>query len=155
MMFLSRMIVAQVAGRAHLDVPDASPHLLGVGVDHGGHVDPVLGEDRRRGDRLAQPARTDEDDVVLTLRPQDLADLAEQRIDVVADPSLAEFSERGQVAADLRRVDVRVVRDLLRRDPVLAHLLRLGQNLEVAREPRGHSDREALAPSGQFLCGTL
>ena len=155
MMFLSRMISLRSRDALDLDVPDAPPHLLGVGVDYGRHVDPVLGEDRRRGDRLAQPARTYENDVVLTLRPEDLADLAEQRIDVVADASLTEFSERGQVAADLRRIDVRVVRDLLRRDPVLAHLLRLGQNLEVAREARSHSDRQALVRSGQFLCGTL
>jgi len=73
----------------------------------------VLGEDRRARDRLAEPAGTDQRDVVLPLRPQDLADLAEQRVDVVTDTALAELAEGGQVAADLRRVDVRVGGELL------------------------------------------
>ena len=66
-------------------------------------------------------------------------------VDVVADAALAELPEGGEIAADLRRVDVRVVRDLLRGDPVLAHLLRLGQNLEVAAEPGGHADEPSTA----------
>src|SRR5204862_4908678 len=77
--------------------------------------------------------------------PQDLADLGHERVDVVADPALAELAEAGQVAPDLRRVDVRVVGELLRGDRVLAHLLGLGEDLQVAREARGHSQRKALA----------
>src|SRR5205814_8818100 len=100
---------------------------------------------RRAADRLAGPPRPDEGDVVLALRAQDLADLAEQGVDVVADAPLAELPERGQVAPDLRRVDVRVVGDLLGRDPVLAHLLRLGQNLEVTAQPGGDADAEPIA----------
>jgi hypothetical protein len=38
---------------------------------------------------------------------------AQTRVDVVADPALAELAEVGEVPADLGRVDVRVVRDLL------------------------------------------
>ena len=123
---------------------DRPPDLLRVVVEDRRDVDPVLREDRRAGDRLAEPAGADERDVVLPLRPQDLADLAEQRVDVVADAALAELAEGGQVAADLRRVDVRVVRDLLRGDPVLAHLLRLGQNLEVPAQPGRDSDRQPI-----------
>ncbi len=62
--------------------------------DDGRDVDPVLREDRRARDRLAEPPRADEDDVVLALGPQDLADLAKQAVDVVADPALAELPER-------------------------------------------------------------
>jgi hypothetical protein len=79
---------------------------------------------------------------VLTLRPEDLADLPEERVDVVADPALAELAERGQVAADLGGVDIRVVGDLLGRDPVLPHFLRLGKNLEVTAQPGGDPDAE-------------
>ena len=75
---------------------------------------------------------------------QDLADLRDQRVDVVAHPALAELAEPGQVAADLGRVDVRVVGELLRGDRLLAHLLGLGEHLQVAREAGRHAEREAL-----------
>ena len=97
-------------------VADGRADLRRVLVEDGGDVDAVLGEDRGARDRLAEAARADERDVVLALRPEDLADLAEQRVDVVADAALAELAERRQVAADLRRVDVRVLGDLLRGD---------------------------------------
>ena len=116
MMFFSRIRSLELAVGADVDVADGAPHLLGIGVDDRRDVDPVLGEDRRADDRLAEPPGPDEQDVVLALRPEDLADLAEQAVDVVAHSALAELPERGQVAADLGRVDVRVVRDLLRGD---------------------------------------
>src|SRR4051812_11909638 len=103
----------------------------------------MLREDRRARNRLAESAGADQRDVVLPLGPEDLADLPEQRIDVVADPSLAELAERGEVAPDLRRVDVRVLRDVLGRDRAPPHLLGLRQDLQVAREPRCHADRKA------------
>jgi hypothetical protein len=40
---------------------------------------------------------------------QDLADLADQRLDAVTDAALAELAEPGEVAPDLRGVDVRVL----------------------------------------------
>jgi len=126
-------------------VPDRAPDLVAVGVEDGRDVDPVLGEDRRARDRLAEPAGADQRDVVLPLRPQDLADLAEQRVDVVTDTALAELAEGGQVAADLRRVDVRVGGDLLRGDPLLAHLLRLRQHLQVPGQARRHTDRQPVS----------
>src|SRR5581483_478219 len=106
--------VLHVVGRADRDVSEHPPDELRVAVEDGGDVDPVLGEDRGARDRLAEPAGADERDVVLTLRPQDLPDLVEKAVDVVADPSLAELPERREIAPDLRRIDVRVVRDLLR-----------------------------------------
>jgi hypothetical protein len=84
------------------------------------------------------------------LGAQDLADLRDERVDVVAHPALAELPEAGQVAADLRRVDVRVLRQLLRGDRLLAHLAGLGQDLQVAREPGGDAERE---PVGEDLRG--
>src|SRR5262249_40663692 len=96
-------------------------------------------------DRLAEVACPEQGDVVLAGGPQDLADLADQRVDVVADATLAELAEPREVAPDLGRVDVGVVRELLRGDRVLAHLPGLGQHLEVAREPGGDPEREAIA----------
>src|SRR5918911_635559 len=105
----------------------------------------VVGPDVRGRDRLAEVAGAEQRDVVLAAGPQDLADLGDQRDHVVAHAALAELPEAGQVAADLRGVHVRVVRELLRGDRVLAHLLRLGQDLEVARQPRRHAERQAFA----------
>ena len=92
---------------------DRPADLVRIGVEDGGDVDSVLGEDRRARDRLAEAAGADERDVVLALRPKDLPDLTEQRVDVVTDTALAELPEGREVAADLRGVDVGVLRDLL------------------------------------------
>ena len=69
----------------------------------------------------------------------------DQRVDVVADAALAELAEAGEVAADLGRVDVGVLGELLRGDRLPAHLARLGQHLQVAREARRDAQREPLA----------
>src|SRR5262249_60038058 len=78
------------------------------------------------------------------LSAQDLADLIEQRVDRVADAAFAELAEPGEIATDLRRVDVRVLGDLLRRDPVLPHLSRLCEDLQVAAQPRCNTNRQPL-----------
>ena len=89
------------------------------------------------------------------LGAEDLADLAEQRVDVVADPALAELAEAGEVAADLRRVDVRVVGELLGRDRVLAHLAGLRQDLEVPGEAGCYTEREAVRQRALILSSCL
>jgi hypothetical protein len=119
-----------------------------IGIEGDGDVEPVVGEDRRVRDRLAEATCAEKGDVVLALRPEDLPDLARERVDVVADASLAELPEAGQVATNLRRVDVRVLADLLGGDPVLAHLLRLGEDAQVLAESSGDADRESLAGQG-------
>ena len=124
---------------------DLLPDLRRVLVEQRDDAEAVVGEDVRAGDRLAQVARAEQRDVVLAGGAQDLADLRDERVDVVADAALAELAEAGQVAADLRRVDVRVVGELLRGDRLAAHLLRLGQDLEVARQARGDAQRQPLA----------
>ena len=118
---------------------------MGFSVEDGHHLEAVVGEDRRAGDRLAEVAGAEEGDVVLARGAEDLADLRDQRFDVVADAALAELAEAGEVAADLGRVDVGVLGELLRGDRVAAHLARLRQHLQVAREPRGDAQREPLA----------
>ena len=110
-------------------------------------LEAVVGEDLRPRDRLAQVAGAEQGDVVAAGGAQDLADLRDERVDVVAHAALAELAEAGQIPADLRRVDVRVVRELLRGDGVLAHLLRLGEDLEIARKTRSDPERQALLGS--------
>src|SRR5687767_14462565 len=94
-------------------VPDGRADLALVGLEGGRDVEAVVGEDRRAGDRLAEPPTAEERDVVLALRAEDLADLRDQAVDRVADAPLAELAEGREVAPDLRRVDVRVLADLL------------------------------------------
>ena len=90
MMLRSRASSSSVLERADATPPIDAPDLRRVVVEDGGDRDAVLGEDRRARDRASEAARADERDVVLALRAQDLADLAEQRVDVVADAALAE-----------------------------------------------------------------
>ena len=116
--------------------------LARVGVEDRHDAEAVVGEDVRGGDRLAEVAGAEQRDVVLAGGPQDLADLRDERVDVVADAALAELAEARQVAADLRRVDVRVVGELLRGDRLLAHLLGLREHLQVAREARRDAERQ-------------
>src|SRR3954469_13072561 len=126
--------------------------LRGVVVEDRDDAEPGVGEDVARGDRLAEVAGAEQRDVVLAGGAQDLADLRDERVDVVADAALAELAEAGQVAADLRRVDVRVVAELLGGDRLLAHLLGLREHLQVAREACGDAERQALG-TGRAVAG--
>ena len=148
MMLCSATCAVRSAGRADRDAAQLGADLRGVVVEDRDDVEAVVGEDRRAGDRLAEPARADERDVVLARGAQDAADLGDQRVDVVADAALAELAERREVAPDLRRVDVRVLGDVLRRDGAATHLLGLRQHLQVARETRCNADRETFAHWG-------
>ena len=136
--------VGQAAVLAHLDVAHPAADLLGILVEDRRDVDAVLGEDRRARDRLAQAPGADERDVVLPLRAEDPPDLAQQAVDAVADPALAELPERREVAPNLGRVDVGVVGDLLGGDALLAHLAGLRQNLEIAAETGSDADGETI-----------
>ena len=121
-----------VVGVADLDAVDVLPHLAAIGVEDRHHAEAVVGEDVRRGDRAAEVAGAEQRDVVLPAGAQDLADLRDQRVDVVADAALAELAEARQVAPDLGRVHVRVLGQLLAGDRLLAHLARLREHLQVA-----------------------
>src|SRR5664279_487232 len=136
--------VAQLGVVAHGERADLAAHDLAIGVEDGHDAEAVVSEDVRGGDRGAEMAGAEEGDVVLPGRPEDLAGLGDQGLDVVAHPPLAELAKAREVAADLRRVDVRVVGQLLGGDRLLADLAGLGEDLEVARESRGHPERELL-----------
>src|SRR5436305_10423405 len=129
---------------------DGLPDLALVDVEDRHDSEPVVGEDVRAGDRLAEVAGAEQRDVVLARGAQDLADLRHQRVDVVAHAALAELAEARQVAPDLGGVDVRVVGELLGGDRLLPHLLRLGEDLEVTREPGCNAQRQPLAALGHL-----
>src|SRR6202007_2959854 len=88
--------------------------------------------------------RSEQRDVVLAGGAQDLSDLRHERFHVVADAALAELAKAREVPPYLRRVHVRVVRELLRGDRLLAHLLGLCEHLQVARKAGRHAQRKAL-----------
>src|SRR5262249_53066820 len=107
----------------------------------------------RARDRLAEATGADQRDVVLPLRTQDLPDLSQEPVDAVADAPLAELAETREIPPDLGGVDVRVVRDLLRGDPLLAHLLCLGQHLQVPTKAGRDSHRHTLChTSSLYRC---
>src|SRR5262249_2257782 len=82
---------------------------------------------------------------VLARGAQDLADLGDERLDVVTDAALAELAETGEVTADLSRVDVCVLRKFLGGDRFAPHLARLRQHLQVTRKPAGPPGGEPTA----------
>src|SRR5215210_3269777 len=125
-------------------VADLVTDLAGILVEQRNDAEAVVREDVRPGDGLSEVARSEQRDVVLAGGAQDLADLRHERVDVVAHAALAELAEAGQVAPDLRRVDVRVVGQLLGRDRLAPHLLGLGQHLQISRQPGSHPEREPL-----------
>ena len=136
--------LAQLGVVPHGQRADLRADLLLVDVEHRDDPEPVVGEDVGRRDRRAEVAGAEQRDVVLAGGPQDLPDLGDERLDVVADAPLAELAEAGEITPDLRRVDVRVVRELLRGDRLLAHLPGLRQDLEVARQPCRDAKRQLL-----------
>jgi hypothetical protein len=139
----------ELAEVAHLEAADLCADDRRVDVEHGDDLEAVVGEDVGAGDRLAEVADAEEGDVVLAGGAQDLADLPHQRLDVVADATLAELAEAREIAADLGRVDVGVVGEFLGGDRLAAHLAGLGQHLQVTREAGGDAKREALAIADQ------
>ena len=132
-----------IVDRADPQVTDALSDLLRIGLEDRGDSDSVLAEDGRARNGAPEPARSEEGDVVLALRSQDLANFVEQRFGAVAHSTLAELAERRQIAPNLGRVDVRVLRDLLRGDSVLPHLPRLTEHLQVPAQASGDTNGQA------------
>ena len=93
--------LAQLVRMPDVRVPDLLPDLVLVGVEDRDDAEAVVGEDVRRRDRLAEVAGAEQRDVVLARGAQDLADLRDERVDVVADAALAELAEAGEVATCL------------------------------------------------------
>ena len=136
---------------ADRQVAESAADPARVDVEDRRDAEAVVGEHAGRRDRLPEVSGAEQGDVVLPGGPQDLPDLLDQRVDVVADPALAELAEPGQVAADLGGIDVGVLGDRLRGDAGLPHLLGLCQHLEIAGEPRGDPEGEAVSGHGAGL----
>ena len=135
----------------YLHLAEVAADQLRLDVEDRDDLEAVVGEDVGARDRLAQVSGAEQHDVVLAGAPQDPADLLHQGIHPVADSTLAELAEAGQVAPDLGRVDVRVLGQLLRRNGVLAHLARLDEDLEITGEPGRDAERQPVAVAQRQL----
>ena len=85
--------LVEVVERADRDAAVLVADQLLVGVEDRDDPEAVVGEDVGAGDRLAEVAGAEQGDVVLARGVEDLADLADQRLDPVADAALAELAE--------------------------------------------------------------
>ena len=102
----------------------------------------MISEDVGGTDRLAEVAGAEERDVLLRTGLKNLANFVGERIDVVSNAALAELAEAREITANLRAVNARVLRELLRRERLTARLLCLRQDLEIAREACSDAQRK-------------
>ena len=79
------------------------------GVEQRGDAEPFLAEARVVGQRQAEIAGAHDRNVQLAVEAQDLAEVAAQLLDVIADSADAELAEVRQVLADLRGIEVELL----------------------------------------------
>src|SRR5262249_51708355 len=102
-----------------LDVVDRHPsprlvsNLLVCSVEQRRDFKPFLAESRIVRECQTQIARADDRDAQPPIEAEDLAKVAPQFLDVVADTAYAEFTEVGEVFSNLRGVEVKLFRQCL------------------------------------------
>jgi len=89
--------------------------FVGVGVEHCRDVDPLRAEPLVAHNCLAQLTRANQRHCPRSIEAEDLVDLLEQSLDVVADALLAELAEVRQVFADLGGCHIDAITELLGR----------------------------------------
>ena len=82
------------------------PHLLAGRVEQRDDVEAVRAETGVVGQGHAEVAGAEDDDLDRAVEAEDLAQVALEILDVVADAANAELAEVGQILADLRGVQV-------------------------------------------------
>ena len=104
-------------------------------------VEPVVAEARVVGKRQAEVAGPHDDDLELPIEPENLAQVAAQILDVVADAAHAELAEVRQVLANLRGVEMELLGQAAGRDGVDAGGLERLERSQVDRQSRGRAAR--------------
>ena len=89
------------------------------------------------GQREPQIARAENRHLQLSLEAQNLPQMALQILDVVADAAHAELAEIGEVFPDLRRVEMKLLRERLRRHGLHAGRIQRVQAAQIHRQPVG------------------
>jgi hypothetical protein len=90
--------------------------FFGVRVEHRRDVDPLCAEPLVAHNCLAQLARANQCHCPRSIETEDLVDLLEQSLDVVADALLAELAEVRQVLANLGGCHIDAITEFLRRN---------------------------------------
>ena len=106
-------------------------------VEQRGDLEPFLAEARVVGERQAEVAGAHDRDAHALVEPENLPQVAAQLLDVVADAADAELAEIGEVLADLRRVEVELLGQRLRRDRPDAGRVERVEAAQVDRQPVG------------------
>ena len=116
---------------------DCWPTFSLQGVEQRRDLEAFLAEPGIVGEREAEIAGAHDRDAQLAIEAENLAQVALQIADVVADAADAELAEVGEVLADLRGVQVELLGERLRRDGADAGVLERVQAAQVDRKPVG------------------
>ena len=103
----------------------------------------MVHEDIRTGDGSTQVSATDERDIMLSRRVQNIPDVVDKVVDIIANTTLAELPKGGKVAPYLGGIDIRIFAENPGGDCFTTGLPGLGEDLEIARKPGGHSESQS------------
>ena len=121
--------------------------LLAQVVEERRDLEAFLAEARIVGEREAEVAGAHDRDAQLAIEAEDLAQVALQIADVVADAADAELAEVREVLANLRGVQVELLGERLRRDGADAGVLERVQAAQVDGKPIGGELGDLIARS--------
>lgn len=122
----------------HLDARHGAPHKSLARIEHGEDIHAPLFEHGLVDEAAAQVSRADDDGVEARSNAEDLADLGEEVVDVIAVALLTEAAEAVEILADLGGGDVHHGGQLARGDAHLALGDQLPQVAVVAGEALDH-----------------
>src|SRR5487761_2062504 len=98
------------------DAPDGAAHEVEVRIECGRDFESLRPKATVLGDSLAEPAHAHQAHPPLPVDAEDLAQLGQQTVDIVAPALLAKAPEVAQVLADLGRGHVEQLSERLRTD---------------------------------------
>ena len=121
------------------------PHFVAGRVEQRDDVEAVVAEARVVGERQAEVAGAQDDDLELAIEAEDLAQVPAQVLDVVADAADAELAELGEVLADLGGVEAELLGQAAGRHGVDASRLEGFERSQIDRQSRGRELGDRLA----------
>src|SRR5437867_11359261 len=112
-------------------------NLVWIDVEQRDDVKSVAVESSIVGQGHAEVSGTDDDDGTRAVDAQRSRQYRLELGDVVADAARAELAETSQVLADLRGVEVKALRHLMRRHGALTDRFEVGEATEINRQAPG------------------
>src|SRR5688572_16558974 len=132
--FLSSDVLFERREVANREAVDPLAYLGGVSVVHADDVEPTLLESTILRERTPDLARADDDHAPLAAESEDVAQAGGELGNGVAEASLAERAEEGEVLPHLRRRGASTCGELIAGDGRQAALLEILEEAEVERE---------------------